>query len=985
MGVLPCHTLLFHVCSPTDHMNNLRNLVLSRSWGTASMGKHKPLKSREWLCAAAWAEPGVCVCVCACCAPLSSWFRFGEQVGRQSRSGPPISAGAPPSPGFAVRSAQRSPGWVPRRKPSGSVAAAAAVVGPRFRVDSAGPGQDMRPFLQTLQMLWSTQELQQLKEEAWQGFAALDNPRAGLLDLLEGSRGWRCKGPSLEAWVTCELERWLQTQPPPGAPQGSLGLKQLQVRAVRVLAESPPSLTKPLVSVFQLQDTDRSPLLAYVHQLHREGKFKEAVMLGTKLRLQPELDVEEMSTPLLLQDKVNLVERYVDGFPGLQRRLLVLLDSWCQPGFDIGAVARRYPQVTSLRLERLSPHVLTGRVLRLLERYCLDPASCPNVAAQQRLAALRYLCYKRFVERNMSQANWADHVRGLLGPSEWLQGQLLQLLASHGDAATVAQCARDLLLPEERLPASVAAELGRLRLQERTAEAPFDDTKDHYYQLPIAREDVHFLASWEDLARHEEELLQPGQVVSMDLEWRPSFCAGDRPRASLMQVAVEGCVFLLDLPALSRPTEGQESQAFFRLVSRLLTDPSITKLGYGMAGDLKSLGTSYPALAHMQKQLQGGLDLLQVHRQIRVAGMPVPGVDANVGPRGLSLLVQQALGKPLDKTQQLSNWDRRPLDEGQLLYAAADAYCLLEVYQALCREPARFHLSEDLARGLRPGRRERAGAQEPPHPQEAWQAPATVDADTAPEVPARAFRVVCDSMLQGLARSLRCLGADVLVLSSGEDHRLAAEVARREGRIILTSGLPYHKLRAQVGAGRCLWVDCSLKARQQAKAVLRHFHVRVTPADIFSRCPACNCDQYLKVSKDMMTQLARLNGHQESPRGGTGDKGQSEDTWEPGSPTGETPGGCTYDPPCRWLEEADLQASVPATLGNGTRLQLAGVPAGVLRRLGLRHFYCCVGCGKVFWEGSHLGRVTSQFQEVLNSAPSSREPSLAPSRASSPS
>ena len=49
--------------------------------------------------------------------------------------------------------------------------------------------------------------------------------------------------------------------------------------------------------------------------------------------------------------------------------------------------------------------------------------------------------------------------------------------------------------------------------------------------------------------------------------------------------------------------------------------------------------------------------------------------------------------------------------------------------------------------------------------------------DAAPEVPARAFRVVCDSMLQGLAWRLRCLGIDVLVLATGEDHRRAAEVS----------------------------------------------------------------------------------------------------------------------------------------------------------------------------------------------------------------
>nr|XP_030694018.1 exonuclease mut-7 homolog isoform X9 [Globicephala melas] len=703
-------------------------------------------------------------------------------------------------------------------------------------------GRDPLLFLQTLQTLWSTRELGQfravwlegetqatglwccsafqlgagslrggilcpgvtLREEAQRGFAALEDPLAALLDMLDSSRGWRGKGPSLEAWVTRELKRCLQAQLCPGPARGSPGLKQLQARAVKLLAESPPGLIEPLVSIFQLQDADRSPLLAQVHRLHQEGKFKEAIVLGAKLRLQADLDVEKMCLPLLLQDKADLVERYVDGFPDLQRRLLALMDSWCQPGFDIRVVARRYPQ-TTLRLERLSPRALGRQVLRLLEQHGLDPDLCPNVITQQRLAALRYLCYKRLVERSVSRESWAEHVQGLVGQDQWLQEQLLQLLTSHDNTALVAQCALDLLLPEERLPASVAAELRQLRIQERTAEAPLEDGKDDYYQLPIPREHLHFLASWEDLARHQEELLQPGQVVGMDLEWRPSFGAGGRLRASLMQVAVEGRVFLLDLPRLSSPAGGQAPQAFFRLVSRLLADPSITKLGYGLAGDLRSLGASCPALAQAEKQLRGSVDLLQVHRQMRAADRPAPGADGAAGPRGLSLLVQQVLGKPLDKAQQLSNWDRRPLCEGQLVYAAADAYCLLEVYWALCREPARFRLSGDLARSLRLGRGERAGPGELPPLQKASTSPQQVPAgeDAAPEVPARAFRVVCDSMLQGLARRLRCLGIDVLVLATGEDHRRAAE-----GSPGSPGGWPEHR------AGQGPW-DCRAVGRRQ--------------------------------------------------------------------------------------------------------------------------------------------------------------------------
>ncbi|XP_078189021.1 exonuclease mut-7 homolog isoform X11 [Callithrix jacchus] len=929
-------------------------------------------------------------------------------------------------------------------------------------------GQDPLLLLQTLQTLWSTRERQQLQEEAWRGFAALDDPLAGLLDMLESSRGWRGKGPSLEAWISHQLQCWLRAQPRPGPAQHSPRLEQLQARAVRVLTESPSSLAAPLASIFQLQDADQSCLLEHVHRLYHEGRFREAVMLGTKLKLQPELDVEKMSIPLLLQDKVALVERYVAGFPDLQRRLLALMDSWCQPGFDIKDVVRQHPQVASVRLEKLSPQVLSRQVLRLQEQFSVIPALCPHAAMQQRLAALRHLCHKRFVEKSLSQENWADHVQGLVGQSPWLQEQLSQLLASLSDPSMAAQCTLNLPLPEDRLLATVAAGLGQLQLQGRAAEAVsrlnMKDVKDHYYQLPIPRENIYLLTSQEDLARHKDALLQPQQVVGVDLEWTLVFIAGGRPRPSLLQVATEGCVFLLDILAFTQPPAGQGAQAFSQLVAQLLSDPSITKLGYGMAGDLQKLGMSCPILAHVEKQVLGGVDLLLVHRQMRMAGMPTPGMARAGGLRGLSLLVQQVLGTTLDKTQQLSNWDRRPLFEEQLIYAAADAYSLLEVHQALCREPARFHLSGDLAGSQRPRHRERPGTQEPPGLQEALaaprQVPLAVAEATIPQVPARTFRVVCDNMLQGLARSLRCLGVDVHVLDNSEDHRRAAEVARLEGRIILTSGQPYHtvstprmsprglnlifpssqplghptsglachgldpgtsaiplmgrerapapcwrrqagsgqvpgsvlplsslaeplQLRAQVGAGRCLMVDGSLKAQQQAKAVLRHFNVRVTHADIFSRCQACNCDQYLKVSRDTMKQLMRLSGHQEGPRT-SGDKStQSQESQEPGPAPEEAPGGCTHDRPCRWLQAADLCAETPDMLANGTRLQLARVPAGVLRTLGLWHFYCCTRCGKVFWDGSHLGRVATHFRDILESAPGPCELSPAPSPASS--
>jgi ribonuclease D len=58
----------------------------------------------------------------------------------------------------------------------------------------------------------------------------------------------------------------------------------------------------------------------------------------------------------------------------------------------------------------------------------------------------------------------------------------------------------------------------------------------------------------------------------------------------------------------------------------------------------------------------------------------------------LSRLVDALLGKPLDKSEQTSAWDVRPLSNPQLDYAAKDAYVLTVLFDAvLARLPQGMH------------------------------------------------------------------------------------------------------------------------------------------------------------------------------------------------------------------------------------------------------------------------------------------------------
>ncbi|XP_043841778.1 exonuclease mut-7 homolog [Dromiciops gliroides] len=862
-------------------------------------------------------------------------------------------------------------------------------------------GQDPLLLLKTLQTLWTKRELQKLREVARQGFATLEDPFSGLLDMLESYKGWKGKGHSLEYYITNELARWLKEHP--REPQSGLKLKKLQARAFGVLAENQSNLLEPLISIYQLQKADRNILLGNVNHLYHKGKYKEAVILSTKLKLQPELDVEKMCTPLLLQDKANLVEDYVADYPHLQSQLLQIMDTWCHPTFNARDIARQYQNVPPSRADKLNQKMLSKLVFRLLGQYNLDPALCPNVMNQRHLGTLRYLFYKRFVEKSMTQENWEDHIQNMVGENLWLQEQLIQLLFSYCDAATAAQWALSYHLTGDCLPAKVAEKMLELQhqekvevTQERTYDSKMDKKNDYYYQLPIARESIHFLHTWEEVVKCRDVVLQPGQVVGIDMEWRPSFGLVGRPRVSVLQIAIKEQVYLLDLLQFSKLDQEKEKD-LCHFIWKLFSDPSIIKLGYGMSGDLCSLSTTYPTLREMEKQAQGILDLLEVDKQLQknfglwkkhhtvVDSLCQEPSSITRSPRhaekGLSLLVHNLLGKPLDKTEQLSNWEKRPLREEQILYAASDAYCLLEVYEVLCKDPAHFGLSANLKESLGGKQSTKPRAKKPlskqrtrsPSKQVLASAGETLSATAFPEISAKDFSVVCDTMLQGLARYLRCLGVDVRVLENTDDHRQAAEIARKEGRIILTSGLPYQKLQAQVGEGRCFSVNCSDKAKQQALSVLKHFNVRVTLTDIFSRCQVCNCDKYLKISKEKIRHLMKISGYL-SGEDDTGLPESPEEEWEL-QPQAETSAladtiteqlsGCAYNPNCRWLGDSDLHAG-SHTLKNGTTLQIRSIPLGVLEKTNLSHFYCCTQCGKVFWEGSHFGRVVSQFQEILN-------------------
>lgn len=75
-------------------------------------------------------------------------------------------------------------------------------------------------------------------------------------------------------------------------------------------------------------------------------------------------------------------------------------------------------------------------------------------------------------------------------------------------------------------------------------------------------------------------VLQAGQVVGVDMEWKPSFGMVGKPRVALLQLALKDEVFLLDLPRLLEQAEAEgEKEKLPHFIQMLYSDAAITKLG----------------------------------------------------------------------------------------------------------------------------------------------------------------------------------------------------------------------------------------------------------------------------------------------------------------------------------------------------------------------------------------------------------------------
>lgn len=168
-------------------------------------------------------------------------------------------------------------------------------------------------------------------------------------------------------------------------------------------------------------------------------------------------------------------------------------------------------------------------------------------------------------------------------------------------------------------------------------------------------------------------------VVGIDAEWPPFMTSSGSPCASVVQlaclIASDGSgelhkkTFVIDIDTVG------DKACIRNAFKGLLKNPSCLKIGHSLDTDIKAVSA---ALDCVGTPAVGAVEVTQLYT--RLWHMGAPGLHGTFKMKGLSAMLMDILGVSLDKTLQCSAWEKKPLTPEQVLYAANDAACLLDLF-----------------------------------------------------------------------------------------------------------------------------------------------------------------------------------------------------------------------------------------------------------------------------------------------------------------
>ncbi|GAB1598573.1 exonuclease mut-7 homolog [Argonauta hians] len=692
--------------------------------------------------------------------------------------------------------------------------------------------------------------------------------------------------------------------------------------------------------------------------------------------------LEEKCLNFILKNMWGKFFEFMEKEPENRENIVQFFDNMLDEDFE-AYVLRRHPQYRG----RFYRNVVKKWLGKIIKVYEFPKGICPNMLLSHRMGFISYVS-RLYIQKNTSYCNWRDLIVYISDDCVSTQKKVVQRLCLLGMIEEAARFANDFNLDdEEDWPVELIQERQRclnkpvlftsddlIWRAEDEESIEIEDPSHPYYYFPYPRPNIFMIDCKEKFQYCINHLSLPGSIIGVDLEWLTLFnTETNRDRIALIQLALLDCIYIVDVITLTRILTQDDWIYFF---NRIFYNKFVTKLGYSFTQDLHIITVTFPFID--TKEFSNIIDLQTTVRK-----------SSNVKHKGLSGLVEQYFHRPLNKAYQISCWERRPLRKCQVIYAALDAYVLLQIHKLNLshHEDTSDRVdsvtsNDQMTRTIRDcdatnqvkevlveydeDKNDSARIQESDR---SLSLP-----DNSPISPHQ-FRVIVDTMLQGLGWSLRSVGVDAYIMKNNQSHKDAIALALQGDRIILTSGRIYEMLAARVGHNKCYRVATE-NVKNQLKNVLTHFNVRVKEEDILSRCQDCNCKTFVTAESETMRMLkeVKLNSLSSSLLS------SKKMPWV-SNPNASDAVETIPDPdmlfsvmvtpivnkpePYPILDNVELiNMDTASYRSNGVAIQIETVPDNSF--VEDRVFYCCISCGKVYWDGCHFKRVLEKMNGLLN-------------------
>lgn len=816
---------------------------------------------------------------------------------------------------------------------------------------------DMTSWLNQLKYIWGLwKKSNGVTKTLHEYFDVAPNPYVSVLHIFQNCEDFkRSKPNSLSYTVLEEFAIWVKSRE---SYLSHLLVRDVKLEAFYVITQQPNmAVVKMVCSVYRMVE-DNLIFVEPIKNLLEQKHYKEACQVASFLLLHDHFNIYDFLVPLMFQDKLNVAEEFLSGSVHHQRELVVFLDNLLghrSVGSEVDSIVIKY-DIPDIKKAKFYHKPLSKLVARLVNLYNLPSDLVPNLNRKRNEGALQFLVYKRYVQHTLGKDSFREMVHEATLSNPNLQREVVALVNTAGDVQEALFWVQEFGISRNDCPTRIREVMDANPVDGPSAsEENWDDNPGIvFHSLPIPD---NLIIVVDTHMKFQDFLCEvcSAEIVGIDSEWKPNFGMRKNDLA-LIQVATHEKVYILDIIVLGSNHECSWEEAGIRLFG----NEKVRKVGFGVNTDLKMILQCLPELETTVENKNGYLDLFSLwQRLIKEFKFKFP-FEAEEGGESLAFLVELCLGKRLDKSDQFSNWERRPLRSGQLRYAALDAFCLLEVYDVMkkCSEQRDIPFEEVCIELMSKVKTKSKKGSKPRKGHQKAEVSLEVVRPFDHPLSASDLRVVCDKGLEGLGQQLRKVGIDTLTVMTSDHQDRGIQIARQEGRVIVVRGRStYMRISQHVPRGFCYPVS-SESSVDQLREVLLHFNVRIRQEDIFTRCKLCNGGTFTKVTQATMKSLytavqksSLAVDYNQDHDDGTGFSSESDGFSDDGAPP--APMNRIYESVKlpNWVENVDINS---CRTRNGAYIQVSVVPPDCINSI--TEFNICDFCGRVYWDGSHFDR-----------------------------